>query len=348
MKAVIKPSPARYVPAVLLISTILLLAMILASLSRQALEREERLLLDLKEAQGRTIVRSIASASRISAMTGEGGRQLHRFVVDMTKNEDLAFVVVYGTEGDILTTSPGFNPEDHSLALQDIQHRLSGFEHVSSVEPFGKLGRIFLHAGRFDPLDSPWVHLRMLEIPTIPGVIEGPEEEEDQPSGYVVIGMGTEDLDQAVAKGMRQALLNGFLVLLLGTVGFYFLILVQGYYSARKALADFRQYTLDVIQGMAQGFINVDHQGTLRTINPEAESILDFKAADYLGKDWSVLFGGDEWAEMARLLESRTAFYDLEVTPSGSGKSFLRVTMIPVRGQGGAWEWFCSSGIWER
>jgi hypothetical protein len=59
---------ARFVPAVLLISTILLLSLILASLGRQALEREKSLLFQLKERQALTMVRSIASASRISAM----------------------------------------------------------------------------------------------------------------------------------------------------------------------------------------------------------------------------------------------------------------------------------------
>ena len=94
MKTDLRLSPAWYVPAVLLILTILLLTLILASLSRQALEREERLLLDLKEAQGRTMVRSIASASRISAMVEGGGRQLDRFIADTALNENLVFVAV--------------------------------------------------------------------------------------------------------------------------------------------------------------------------------------------------------------------------------------------------------------
>jgi two-component system sensor histidine kinase HydH len=176
----------------------------------------------------------------------------------------------------------------------------------------------------------------MLGIPIIPGIIEDLDDEEGEEFSYIIIGMGTKDLDEAVAKGMRQALLNGFLVLLLGTVGFYFLILVQGNYSTRKALADFQQYTLDVIQGMAQGFINVDHMGTLRTINPEAETILGIRAREYLGKKWSELFHQEGWDEMIRLLESRTAFYDLEISPSEIGRPYLRVTMIPVRGQEGA------------
>jgi PAS domain S-box-containing protein len=100
-------------------------------------------------------------------------------------------------------------------------------------------------------------------------------------------------------------------------------------------LADFRQYTLDVIQGMAQGFINVDHQGTLRTINPEAEAILGVRAKDYLGKNWSELFHREGWDEMAHLVENRTPFYDIEVPPSEIGKAHLKVTMIPVRGHEG-------------
>ena len=86
---------ARYVPAILLLATILLLTLILASLSRQTLEREKQLLLELKERQARTMVRSIASASRISAMMSERGQQLKRFVTDTAQTEDIIFIAVY-------------------------------------------------------------------------------------------------------------------------------------------------------------------------------------------------------------------------------------------------------------
>jgi len=335
MKIDFKPSPARYVPAALLVLTALLLTMILASSSRQTLEREEKLLMDLKETQARTMVRSIASASRLSTMIGEGGRHLDRFIADTAQNEDLAFIAVYEGQSGTLISSPGFRPDDYGLVLSEVQQRLSDKDYTSSVESFRGAGRIFLHLARFHPLDSPWVHLRMLEIPTIPGVIEKPERDDEDTFSYVIIGMSTGDLDEAVSKGRRQALLNGFLLLLLGTAGFYFLIVVQGYYSARRALADFRLYTLDVIQGMAQGFINIDDQGTLRTINPEAETILGIKSRDYIGKNWSALFPHETWDEMACLLEGRDVSYDMEIEPSQPGKPHLKVTLIPVRGHAG-------------
>jgi len=327
---------ARYVPAFLLLSIILLLTLILASLSRQALEREKQLLLELKVRQARTMVRSIASASRISAMMGERGQQLNRFVTDTAQTEDVIFIAVYDNLGRLQASSPGFENEEQRLSIQEMGQRLEDLDYTSSVEHFQDLGPVFLFIGKYHPMDSAWVHLRMLEIPSIPGVMDESEPPAGETANFVLIAMGTGDLDQAVAKGMRQALLNGFLILLLGTIGFYFLILVQGYYSTRRALADFRQYTLDVIEGMAEGFINVDSAGILRTINPEAESVLRVRARDYLGKHWRELFSQEEWDQVTDLLENNTSFYDIEVSPGMSDRSHLRASMIPVKAQEGA------------
>ena len=323
---------ARFVPAVLLISTILLLSLILASLGRQALEREKNLLFQLKERQALTMVRSIASASRISAMEGDVGRQLNRFVTDTAQSDDVIFIAVYDEQGQLLAASPGFDMKEQGMPVHEMKQRLATLDYSSTVEHFHGLGSVFIHVERYRPADSPWVHLRGLDMPSVPGVDDEPD---DMPEGealnYVLIAMETGDLDDAVAKGMRQALLNGFLILLLGTIGFYFLILVQGYYSTRKALADFRQYTLDVIEGMAEGFIHVGPDGILRTINPEAESILSVNAREYLGKHWKELFIQDEWVQIAQLLGEKTSFYDMEVPPGGSGRAHLRASMIPVR-----------------
>jgi len=327
---------ARFIPAVLLLLTILLLTVILASLGRQTLEREKQLLLDLKEGQARTMVRSIASASRISAMMGERGRQLNRFISDTAQTEEVVFIAVYGPRGDLLAASPGFESQDPKLSVQEIRQRLGDLDHTSGVEQFSGLGSVYLYVGKYQSMDSAWIHLRMLEIPSIPGLNEESETPVEDSSNFVLIAMGTEELESAVAAGMRQALLNGFLILLLGTIGFYFLILVQGYYSTRRALADFRQYTLDVIEGMAEGFINVDPAGILRSINPEAESILGVRARHYLGKHWRELFSSDEWDQVSEFLENNASFYDIEVPPGSSGRNYLRASMIPVRVQEGA------------
>ena len=87
---------------------------------------------------------------------------------------------------------------------------------------------------------------------------------------------------------------------------------------------------------MAEGFINVDPAGILRSINPEAESILGVRAKDYLGKHWRELFSTEEWDQMTKLLENNTSFYDIEVPPGSSDRNHLRASMIPVRVQEGA------------
>jgi two-component system sensor histidine kinase HydH len=327
---------ARYVPAFILLSTILLLTLILASLSRQSLEREKQLLLSFKEVQATTMVRSIASASRISAMMGERGQQLNRFIIDTAQTENVIFIAVYDRVDQLLASSPGFESEELRLSTQEMRQRLGDMEYTSSVEHFENMGSVFLFIGKYHPLDSPWVHLRILEIPSIPGIMDESETPVEDTANFVLIAMGTGDLDEAVAKGMRQALLNGFLILLLGTIGFYFLTLVQGYYSTRRALADFRQYTLDVIEGMAEGFINMDSAGILRSINPEAETVLGVRARDYLGKHWGELFSQDEWSQITDLLQNNTSFYDIEVSPGISDRSHLRASMIPVKALEGA------------
>ncbi|MDT8366921.1 MAG: ATP-binding protein [bacterium] len=326
---------ARFVPAVILLSTILLLTLILASLGRKSMDREKDLLLELKERQARTMVRAIASASRISAMMGQRGQQLDRFVVDTAQSEDVIFIVVYDNWGHLIAASPGFSAEGQGLIYQDMRQSLQGVDHLSTVEYLGGVGRVFFHVGKFHPLDSSWIHLRLMEIPSIPGFMDEPEEMPEDTANLVVIAMDVGDLDAAVTKGMKQALLNGFLLLLLGTIGFYFLILVQGYYSTRRALSEFRQYTLDVIDGMAEGFVSIDHDGVLRTINAEAERDLEITGREYLGKPWQVLFEGEEWEPVLGLLERQTPFYDVEISPGRSGRTHLRASMTLVRRQEG-------------
>jgi two-component system sensor histidine kinase HydH len=170
-----------------------------------------------------------------------------------------------------------------------------------------------------------------MESPSIPGLMDELEEAPEDSVNLVVIAMDVSDLDSAVSKGMKQALLNGFLLLLLGTIGFYFLIVVQGYYSARRALSDYRQYTLDVIDGMAEGFVNIDQNGLLRTVNAEAERVLAIGGKEYLGKPWQLLFEGEEWEPVLERLERQVPFYDLEVSLGRLGKTHLRVSMTLVR-----------------
>ena len=336
MKFPLQHRVAGFVPAIILLSTILLLTLILASLGRQSMEREENLLLELKERQAMTMVRSIASASRISAMMGQQGQQLDRFVVDTARSEDVLFMVVYDNWGHLIAASPGFSAEGQGLDYQEMRRRLDDVDHISNVEYLSGMGRVFFHLGKFSPLDSSWIHLRLMETPSILGLMDELGETPENTVNLVVIAMDVGDLDSAVNKGMKQALLNGFLLLLLGTIGFYFLILVQGYYSARRALSDFRQYTLEVIEGMAEGFVNIDHHGMLRTVNLEAERVLGISAKEYIGKPWQALFEEENWQPVLDLLERQTPFYDVEVSLDVVKRTHLRISMTLVRRHEGA------------
>jgi two-component system sensor histidine kinase HydH len=326
--------PTGYITLFILLLAILLLAIILASLGQRSLKREKSLLLDLKRRQATLMVRSISSAARISTMMLESGdRHLIRFVNDAAESEEVVFVALYDNSGRFLTGSHRFIPDVHGLSLREFNNRLAGVDESYALEELPELGRMFLFVSRFNPLDSSWIHLRMLEIPSIPGVTE--ESEETEHGYYVLIGMDTTDLDEAVEESTKQLLLNGFMLLLLGTIGFYFLIVLQGYFTARKALADVQQYTVDVIDGMAEGLVSIDNEGIIRTVNPEAERMLDVKLKEIAGKHWSDFFSEDRWENMSVLLARGTPFYDQEMLAPDKDGSHLAATMIPVRSQVG-------------
>jgi two-component system sensor histidine kinase HydH len=330
-------SAAEFFPAVLLLSTVLLLALILASLGQRNLEREKTLLLDLKGRHAEFIVRSLASASRISVlMLDPASRHLERFVNDAAQASEVVFIAVYDHMGRLVASSHRFDPDLHGLTVAQIEGRLGSEEGTFSLDNYPDLGKVYTLARRFFPFDRSWLHLRMLGIPSIPGITDNEDHPEDGAGTYyALVGMDTAALDEAVRKGTRQALLNGFMFLLIGTIGFYFLILVHGYYSARRALTDVKQFTVDVIDGMAEGLINIDNVGILRTVNPEAEAILRIGSKDLVGKHWREAFGDEAWEPAYRYLSSGTPFYDLEISPGDSNRPYLRITMIPVRGEAG-------------
>lgn len=327
----------NFIPVVLLLSTILLLTLILAFIGQRNLTREKNLLLDLKGRQAEFIVKSLASASRISVlMLDPTSRHLGRFVNDTAQAEDVAFIAVYGGDGRLIASNHGFKAQIHGMTLEELDRTLGEEDRAFFIDDYPEYGKLYVLASRFHPFSSSWMHLRMLEIPEIPGVTGDEEGTGNIPGYYALIGMGTEDLEKAARNGMRQALLNGFLLLLLGTIGFYFLILVQGYYSARRALSDVRQYTIDVIDGMAEGLVNIDAEGILRTVNPEAEEMLGVAAREAIGKSWREVLSGEEWLGAYRYLAGGLPFYDMEIHPEGSDRPYLSATMIPVRGQGGS------------
>ncbi len=328
---------AGFFPAILLLSTVLLLALILASLGQRSLEREKALLFDLKGRQAEFIVRSLASASRINVlMLDPSSRYLERFVNDAAQAGEVVFIAVYDHMGQLVAGSHRFDPDLHGMTVAEIEGQLGSEEGTFFLDNYPDLGKVYTLVRRFFPFDRSWLHYRMLGIPSIPGITD---DEDPQGDGagtyYALVGMVAADLDEAVRKGTRQVLLNGFMFLLIGTIGFYFLILVQGYYSARRALTDVKQFTVDVIDGMAEGLINIDNMGILRTANPEAEVILGIGSKELVGKHWREAFDDKAWEPAYRFLSSGTPFYDLEIPPGDSKRPYLRITMIPVRGETG-------------
>jgi two-component system, NtrC family, sensor histidine kinase HydH len=261
---------------------------------------------------------------------------LKNFVFDAAATEGVAFLALYDGEYRLLASSPGFDPALQGVSPTEIRDLLRGEGAADFSSTYPGIGTVLVTVTRFAPLDAPWFRLRLLEVPPVPGVtgIEGAAASSNL-TRYAVIGISTADLAKSVEESGRQILLYGFLLLLLGTIGFYFLILVQSSYSAQKALENVKQYAIDVVEGMAEGLVNIDHDGVIRTLNPEAERILGLRAAGAVGRPWQEVFAGEGWGDFASFISAGRPFYDRMVPPRGPGLAPLVVTLASVRGQAG-------------
>jgi len=323
-------------PLLILLATVLLLTALLAVLGQRSLKREGNLLLEVKRRQAQFMVRSLSTACRFDLLLPPDPelRYLRSFVYDAAATEGVAFVALYDGNFRLLAGSPGYDPSMQGLSPGEIRDLLGGKGEAEFKAQFPGMGGVLVTVSRVDPVDAPWFRLRLLEVAPL-RELSREDAAREAASRFAIIGISTGDLAKSVEESRRQILLYGFLLLLLGTIGFFFLLLLQNNYATQKALEDVRQYSLDVIEGMTEGLLNIDHDGVVRTLNPEAQRVLGIAARDAIGRPWQEVFPGERWRDFAELLSSGRPSYDRSFPSRGSHLPPLLVTLTPVRGQAG-------------
>ncbi len=326
-----------HIPLLVLLLAVLLLTVLLAVLGQRSLKREAGLLLEVKRRQADLLVRALTSASRLDMVFPDPEhRPLRDFLIDAGGAEGILYAALYDGEGRFLLASPGFDPDRQGMAPAELSSFLGGQQRAERLYQEQGTGRVFVTVSRFAPFDAPWVRLRLLGLPTVPGVTRGPETlAEADRFRYALIGMGTADLDFSLREARRQVLLNGALLLLLGTVGFLFLILVQGNHAVRRALAQVRQYSVDLVEGMSEGLVVADPGGVVRTVNPAAERLLGITAREAAGKPLRALFPGEEWEELARAMTEGRSWFDREMSSPRTEGRPLSVSLSALKGEAG-------------
>jgi two-component system sensor histidine kinase HydH len=285
-------------PALGLMLAAIILALILGVVTWRNLDREERLMEDFLLERGLTLIRAFEAGTRTSMMMSWQESTLATLVRETARAESVAYVAITDASGRLLTKAGG------SISGTDI---LPFTQVLTEKRPLTRrttdaAGRVVFEVGKeFNPITetdtgrermmSRWQQWCGTDCAT-----------EDQIESRVIfVGLYMGQFESAQQEDLRQSLLMGGLLLLLGSAGFYFLFLSQQTRVARITLANMELYTRNVIDSMPAGLVTLDEQYRIVSFNDKAQGIFSAHGKALVGKSLDSLTGKGQ-CEIAPLI----------------------------------------------
>jgi len=309
------------VTALAIILASILLAGALGILTWRNLDREERLMENFLRQEGLTLIRAIEAGARTSMMMNWQGNSLPTLMREIAREQPVAYIALADASGRVLTMA-GSLPKARTLpataalktegALTRTAQDAAGravFE-VAKVFAPGRSGR-----GGMEGMTQRWQ--RWCGMDCAPGGPEGPQ--------VIFVGLDTTEFAAARAEDVKQSLLMGGLLLLVGSAGFYFLFLSQNNQVASTTLANMELYTRNVIESMPAGLITLDEQGRIVSLNRKAKELFGKDDMPAEGKTLNDLVGAER-CELAPLIREGGEFLERPMECRRPGGD-----IIPVR-----------------
>lgn len=274
----VRPSLA---PLIILLAS-LLLAGLLALISWRNYQHEENLRERFLRQQGLTLIRSFEAGARTGMMMRWRADALETLVKETARDTEVAYIVIVDPQGTILAAG-GSWPEGMVLPLAktlEAGELLTRASSDSQGEPVYEVSR------RFKPR---WAERQRLGM----GMMRRHNEmmaEYDQgtdkpPIGQAIfVGLYTEEFHQARLDSLRQNLLLGGLLLLVGTAGFYLLFLSQRNRVTSSTLETMELYTASLIEGMPAGLLSIDAEQLILAVNSQTLGMFGRDREEVLGQ----------------------------------------------------------------
>lgn len=318
--------------ALTIILASLLLAGTLGIVTWRNFDREERLMEDFLRQEGLILIRAIEAGARTSMMMNWQGDSLPTLLREIAREEPIAYIAFTDGFGRVLMATGQLPGEGDLTAtavltadgpLTRTTHDATGrtvFEVAKEFTP-GRTGR-----GGLERMTERWQ--RWCDMDCTPGGQEGPQ--------VIFIGLDTTGFAAARAEDVKQGLLMGGLLLLVGSAGFYFLFLSQNNRVARTTLANMEIYTRNVIESMPAGLITLDEHGRIVSLNRKAQEIFGKEELRVEGKPLNDLVGAER-CELASLIRDDCEFLErpMECRHPGGNIIPVRVSASRLRGRKG-------------
>lgn len=263
--------------AVGLLCATLTLAVILTFSTLKNINRAEFLMEKFLQDKGETIIRSIEAGSRASMVMMHhmsGANPVHTLLIENSKEEDILFIAVYGTDGSLLDKA-GY-PEPNTFSRVDLQSMLESDNVVTRLNT--KKG-IFTYSKAFVPGD----HMRRIHMP--PELRKQWLEQLEGSRKIISVGLLTEEFDFARKQDARHALFMGAILFLVGSAGLYVLYLYQKMRATSATLANMKLYTDSVIESIPVSLITLDADDQIVSCNGNTEELFSHPLEDLVSRN---------------------------------------------------------------
>jgi two-component system sensor histidine kinase HydH len=323
-----------YLPALIIVATVLTLLIVIAVSTYRNLNRERERTEENLLRGGLVVIRVIEAGLRAEASTVPPDlSRLQRLLAELSHEPSISRILLFDVTGKTVTSSAyeaeQTAPKDIS-ALQVLfrdkgvitryQESVSGertFEILKPLRPFSykdplaavREGEAKIEA-REEPLQR-WAKDKILSVNLRLGAFE-----------------------RARMEDLHHALLMGGILVVLGTGALYFIFIVQNYYVVDRSLAEMKTYTENVVESMADGLISVNREGKIVTLNRKAAEFFGAKDDDLKNKEISRILGPD----IEILLKAQKEIIrdrDLWVSHPSGVKIPLSLSMAPLKDEAG-------------
>ena len=303
-----------YLPALVIVTTVLILLLVIAFSTYHNLDRERVRMEEALLREGRAVAYSLAAALKAdSSPSAFDSQRLSRLLADISRDRDIQALAVITAEGRVVAASRDWKaghafPETASLtALLQEQGLITRYDR----DPKGE--RTFEIMQPFQLFVSP--------DPALTGPTGGGDDSSAEPlrswsqDKIIALSLRLQVYDTARRADIEHLFLMGGILIILAVGALYFILIVQRYYRVDRTLGQMKSYLENVVDSMADGLVSLDNQGRIVTMNRQAAAILAVKMAALEGKAFSEILGeGSEvFLQSARVAVIREREMELEL-----------------------------------
>lgn len=317
-----------YLPALIIVATVLTLLMVIAISTYRNLDTAQVRTEEMLQREGRVIIHSLAAALKASfPLTPPDSSRLNKLLADMGRDTDIHSLMIIDAGGRQIaaasrSTSPFTVRGGASLnALLREKGMVTRYGHDGAGERIYEI---------IQPLQP---YLASLSLAPLRSV--RPEAEplaSWSKDKIIALSFRLQVFDTARQADFYHIILMAAILIILATGTLYFIFIVQKYYLVDRKLGQMKSYVENVVDSMADGLISLDNEGWIVTMNRQAAEILSVSMDTLPRKQLSAVLGKESELVIRAARGSILRDQELELQrPPGDDRLPISLSAAPLK-----------------